>query len=629
MKKRGRKVRFLSGIFIVFLWLALFLPFASAVMGLSGITKERYNIGDKIAVSGTVTEQDGLSGYVEVGLVCNGITYNFQSVPVNLNAGEQKSLGTINIVISEGMAGICFVKTSLISNGLVIDTASSKTFEASLELKGEFRSQSNKVQVGDNIVITGDIKKLDGSPVEGSAEVYFEQGSLKYLMDVVRVSGGLMSFNHKLSSANSGSYKVNIVIRDVYGNKMGFDDIAGFEVVSLIDVTLSLKQESAEPSEEVKISGEAKLLTGAGVAQGSAVIMIGSLRYSTSVSNGAYSYGVKIPNNMKSGVHAVYVSVEDAEGNKGSAEGQLSVKAIPTSLQAGINPSVVYPSGSLAVTSSLYDQAGDVMDGEILIEIKNPDKDEALSKSAKSGEAFNFALEQYAVPGEWKVKAEFGKLKSETIFTVPEVKELSISLQNTTLIFVNIGNIKYKDTIYIYATSNTSNYTIKKTKNIDVAEQMPVELSKELPTGIYDITIPLEDGTVVFEDVVIANGTIRLGLNWAYFVIVLAIAVWIGYLVYRKWRKKPRIKGRHKPSEQKLAKKARERIKEINAGSKESEAGGMEDFKRRTLEEIKRTEEKQRQNRFMGFGSGRFDDASQTKSSNVENKGKNAFTMFD
>ncbi len=176
---------------------------------------------------------------------------------------------------------------------------------------------------------------------------------------------------------------------------------------------------------------------------------------------------------------------------------------------------------------------------------------------------------------------------------------------------------------------------IKKTKNLGVNETIVIDLAEELPTGSYNIAIPTGLDVADLGNVDIEDGKPRSSLSWLYSVLAILFLGGLTFLIYQKIQPKKKkaksegpFKADKKTEDKKkffgFIKKGKKEGKDkyVEVGKKHEKPmvmpkktkedpkskkkpsltfrdkkKSLEDFKQRTLEEIKKTEAKINKNK--------------------------------
>ncbi|MBS3066864.1 hypothetical protein J4205_03485 [Candidatus Pacearchaeota archaeon] len=210
------------------------------------------------------------------------------------------------------------------------------------------------------------------------------------------------------------------------------------------------------------------------------------------VENGKFSGYIIFPENTKAGDYNmdvfVYESKSDQITNFDNKTFSLSVLQMPTSLEIN-SPDNVNPSSEIDISSVLYDQAHDSMDGfSVALNVFDVNNQNIKNILLKTGEQVKLIIPKNAPYGYWNITAESEKIKTNKVFHVKENKEAEFVISNNTLIIRNIGNVPYDKFIKI----SIGNTTKIQPLNISTASSLLLELSA--PDGVYDVEV--NDGDV-------------------------------------------------------------------------------------------------------------------------------------
>lgn len=631
------------------------LPFVSATISITGPSKTEYNIGEEIDLSGYIQETEDLSGEVQFSLVCNSKTYKFQATDIDVNAGEKISFSQLTlqaITASSSMKGLCKIKGDILVNSEITQTASSSTFEISDDLEASFSLDKSQIQLGDTITLTGSVTNLKGDPLDGSAEVYFEYQGDEYLMDFLSVENGALSFSNSFTSGSAGSYKINVIVRDSYGNEQEFSSVESFTVLDDLQVNIDTNVQTISPGEVLNVFGEVKTVLQDYVSTATVDISLDDATQSTSLSDSKFTEDILIPATIPSGQHTITVEVEDTYGNAGSSSVQIEVEAQATKIENSLGNGTLDPEEQVSITVTLYDQADDVMQEYVTLEVYDAKNRLITETEIASEESITYKIPKFAPPGEWIVKSYYlnpetqqEEVSASESFIINEIQKLAVEIIDTKLYITNVGNVKYTEDMEIEVEGIDQEYLIKRTKNLGVNETIIIDLAQELPSGTYSVSIPTGYNTAEQSEVSIVDGKTKASLTWPYTLLVLLFIVGLSYLIYARVRPKKKeekdLPAGERPAQKKREKKIRlyDPKKEAEKSKKvsltfEDKQHSLDDFKQRTLEEIKRTEEKiqkdsRRTNTLgegkLGYVTGRNDPV---KPKPVQEK-PSTFSLFD
>lgn len=262
--------------FVVFLFV---VQIALADITVDPITRDKYNLGEKINLKGAVLFEEDLQGSLSIDLKCADQTLPVyftlldleadESQDYNLNIPTRKNLqGDCQFLVRVGGAAENFEKTSsefIITNELNVDVSVDRIL----------------VNPGDSLVITGNAKKVNGDLVENGAATLIIDGD----SELVTLKEGLFEYNLQLGpSANSGKHVIEFSVTDDNGNE-GRDDTS-FKVSAIPTNINLIVDKSYAPGES--ILGKALLYDQAGVLmQGDGSVEVydtnGKIEYSQNV----------------------------------------------------------------------------------------------------------------------------------------------------------------------------------------------------------------------------------------------------------------------------------------------------------------------------------------------------------
>ncbi|MFH1971938.1 MAG: hypothetical protein ABIJ18_00500 [archaeon] len=583
---------------LMLIFIILVLPTVAATVSITGPEQSKYNIGDTIDVSGYVFEAEDLTGFLQMNVECNNASFPKQLIPISLNGGEQKTfsqLGIPDVTTTSSMAGTCSLKITLLVGGLVVEEDSSSSFTITKDLTGLFDVDKTKIQMGDSFQLNGVITKINGEKVTGSAEIYFEREGVEYLIDLVPVYGGTLSYVYDSSNSYPADYAINIIVRDSYGNEQRFDNVETVQIIDEISVFLDTEEDSVLPGGLLEVFGTVMDIEQNPVEQATVELSFDdSELLSTSLIGGAFSTTLQISSTLTSGEHTLEVFVEDLNGNKGRATAVVEIIPVVTSLKNNFGNASFNPSDSLELEVLMYDQAGDLMTGNIVVEIYDSTEIMISQKEVSSSERLLFEIPEFANPGSWKIVSYNGDVRDEDEINVNTIQDLVMWVENEVLYIKNIGNVRYKDDLNLAISGAGYDYNIKKTKSIAPNETIMIDLANELPSGSYSIELPTGNALLNVDDVEILNGTSRYKMTWMYIILALIFVGGLSYMVYG------RVKAGKKPTEERrfgkrpaeapmiIKKKKLQQKPSLTFGKEE----GLADFKKRVVKDIKETEEK-------------------------------------
>ncbi|MEK7529868.1 MAG: hypothetical protein AAB570_02995, partial [Patescibacteria group bacterium] len=496
---------------ILILLIVFLLPIVSATISITGPSKIQYNIGDEISFSGYIQETEDLSGQLQFSLICGSKTYKLQAIDININSGEKVSFSQLTlptITTSSSMNGLCKIKGDILINKDITETTSSSSFEITDDLDGSFSLDQSQIQLGDTITLTGSVTDIDGDPIDGSAEIYFELQGEEYLMNFVSIDNGVLTYSTTFSSSSAGSYKINIIARDSFGNEQIFSNQESFTVLDDLQVNIDTNTQIISPGDTLNVFGDVRTILQDYVTTATVDISLDDKTQSTSLSDSKFTQDILIPTTITSGEHTIKVEVEDTYGNSGSSSLTIGVEAKATRIENKISNGTLNPEEQLSIGVSLYDQADEIMENYIQLEVYDSSNRLITETEMASEESITYKIPQFAPPGEWTIRSYY--LNEETqeedisvsdIIIINEIQELDFKIIDTKVYITNIGNVRYTNDVNIEITGLEQDYLIKKTKNLGVNETIIIDLSEELPSGTYTVSFPTGFNTAELNEI--------------------------------------------------------------------------------------------------------------------------------
>ncbi len=581
---------------ILIAFLLTLIQLVTAEIILNGVNNIMYNRGDQITISGYVLRGDNADGTLDFSMICG--TEKFQltkRVVSNTKTPQDFTLPTI--VMPSTAEGSCKIKTDLIgSGGIILESQETNTFVVTKAMEGKFQFSPNQLQLGKSLVITGDIQGAGNNKrTTGVAEIYFiSENSERFYAGTVNIADGKLEYTYVTTPIPPGKYTIQIKAKDMYGNEHLFENVGSFNLVNEIYIFAKPVKTEVEPSEKVKVIGEVKTVLQEDVPEASITINLEGTEFIVDVKSSKFEYELQIPPSMKSGRHKLKFSVKDTYGNAGQTDSNIYVKPVQTTLKLETNRNTFIPGDTVEISATVYDQAGDVMTKMINIDMVSPNSEIAPLETLGSGQKVNFKVLQFATPGTWKVSAKTETLDAVQEIAINEIKSIDVSLDNQTIIIWNNGNVDYNDPITVDL--NNGEYKLIKTASIKPNEKVVIDLTKEAPTGQYDIMVT---GSAIatpkkFQDVIIVGKNLR-SMNSIYYFIIAVIVGALAYLLLFK-RKIIVSKKFREERERAKAQKTLVRLRELKAKEKPKfypdKESSIKDYRERVLKEIKDTESK-------------------------------------
>lgn len=516
----------------------LLIPSVLGIANIEGPSKDIFNLGDKIDISGYILETEDTWGLFKVDLICA------EKIPllartVSIKANEKNEFSE-ELLIPYYVTGNCKIVMSLVVGENTIEQVESDSFEISKDLIGNFDIDEKMVQLGSKVVVKGTITKKDGERIDGLATLYFKKNGDTSLIDSVNIKDGSLGYIFDSAAKPAGVYNLEVFASDLFGNEMLFTDIPEINLVNEIIVVAKPNKESVLPGNFISIFGEAKTVLQEEVSKADVISVLDSVQYKTSVKNGEFTQRIKLKDSIKSGEHKVHIIIEDEQGNIGEADTSFVVNAIPTSIGLYIGGDAFKPNDKVKIIPSLYDQAGDLIVESINVVLLDNKGKEDGKGSVESGKEIEIELPQFAVPGNWQIVARASGLESRKEIMVGEISSIDFSIENGTLVITNIGNIKYKDYIDISISGVKGEFQTQEKISLRPGKESRLNLGYEIDIdGVYTIMV----GDKEFKDVKIISQSGLFRYDYLYYLLII---LFVGFLVWLFLKRKPKIRKKKK-----------------------------------------------------------------------------------
>ncbi len=493
-------------LFLLVLILAL-LPSVSAEISLDKFSSSKYNLGDSVYFSGYVTQPKEVMANLNTMLTCSGKTEQIDAQILDLNANEKKLFSRYSIIPSS-LLGNCTVEISLLDGEAVLEKKTFSGFELINTIGGKFDSPKNSFQLGETLAINGLFSKVDKGVIDGAAVITFNKENKKLFIDTSEVTKGNLKYSRDLSRIPSGNYTIDISITDNWGNRGDFKGALKLIITSKVEISANLDKNSYNPGEKLTITGYVTSASGEKLKDVSMKFKFEDNEVNKKLTGtDPFNVNYNIPANVKSGVHKVEITAKDSQGNYGFKSVEFKVNAVAKFLDFEMNNTNYEPSQDAEFKIKLLDQANEVMEESVNVNLLNPKGEVASTKTVKAGAADTIKIPDKAEPGVWKLSASGFGLTKETSIVVKEYTKLEASIKEDSLIVKNQGNIPFKGDFQI----NGDNVSKSKELNIDVGKEKDVDLSKLFPEGSYQISTPQTDQ--VFDNVLIDRKSLFGGLD--------------------------------------------------------------------------------------------------------------------
>ena len=257
---------------------------------------------------------------------------------------------------------------------------------------------------------------------------------------------------------------------------------------------------TASPGDSILLSGIVNEAFGNNILKAATKITLDNYSHTIDIIDGKFNLTIELPKNIKSGRHAAAISSFDAKNNFGDGSIELDVTAIPTYVRLDSGSGQLLPGAKTDIVSSLYDQADDLVNVSLDLELTSPGGNRVFRKIVRSDEKTEYEFSQYAEPGIYTLASTYKNLLAQSSINITSIREVKIKYENETVFVENIGNIPFEDELTFILESELKKYPIIKKIKVEPSKILSIDLSKEVPLGIYDVKLPLKEGIEPVKD---------------------------------------------------------------------------------------------------------------------------------
>jgi len=273
-----------------------------------------------------------------------------------------------------------------------------------------------------------------------------------------------------------------------------------FFVTDRVNITI-VEDLEAKPGEDVVILGQVKKNSGEILSNGEVKITYKDKEAKVDVVSGKFEYTIHLEDHAEAETISILVVVNDKYGNYGDKILKLNVLPIPTRIENRFEDRVLTPGNIFRARAILYDHNSRIIPGSIInIMVFDPDEKLVAEGDIHSSDYFEFKTIKTQIPGSYFLLSTFQEIKEQSSFSIEVVRRITMKQEGNFVYVENVGNVEYEDEVTIILESDDETYLISRKIDLGAGEEVTIDLSKEVPRGTYDVTLPEE---VVVEDVVI------------------------------------------------------------------------------------------------------------------------------
>jgi uncharacterized protein YqkB len=405
-----------------------------------------------------------------------------------------------------------------------------------------FNQLSSVYNLGDSLTVTPTL--IEDKSLNGMVKVTVRCGDSKFLFytSPLEIAAGkekkLEIPTLKIAEDQQllGECYVETVLEDNARNVVDSKNTENFKISNNITVSIETNREEYLPEEKIVITGKAVKENGQ-EADGSASIEF-DITFITDVKAGFFTQDIPLDKKIKSGEHELNARVIDANKNVGVYSRKITIRAVPSRIELQSNNESFLPGDRLETLLKVYDQADDEISAGGTLTLYDPDYIEVTAKNIDTQSNFEYTFPDKAKPGQWGVICFSSGIKIKKFVEVQKVSNLSINLENESLIIKNEGNIPYNDILTINFEKDGVNESITKQIALDVNGVLTIPLKGG---GTYDLKVDSKINKAEFSGITLTGGAtgIRNDININYiivtaFVLLIAILAAISFIKRRK-----------------------------------------------------------------------------------------------
>ena len=455
MKKRSLII--VAGIVIIM----INLYFISAGLYYSNLD-DTYNLGDTIDL--WINVEPVLEGrLVEVDLVCNGgSVIKFNVFPDE--SGNTAVVLPLNSFTVKEASGDCYF-----SGSYAEEVRQSNVFKISKRLNVFLDTDSFFANPGEEIVVSGNAKRMNGEMVNGEIEIS---------IPLLNLLNGVQDEEEIVENASEEEVVEEIV-----------------EEVKSADVN--------------KFYG--KVLDGAF-----------SVPISLGKNTPAGDYRVDI---------LVYENVGGIKASEEVVLANLKIFQILTNIDIAFSNQNTDPGLDYSSRPRLLDQTGMIIPEEVSIIIKNSIGERIFEKIVQSDETVVYSIPSNLTAGYYGIEASKGEVKSVKKFYVNEKAIASFEIINETLIITNIGNIPYKKDVEIELNGKPFIKSVSLELGEKIEYKLTgsgEEYNIRVGDGYKEITmggVVLTGNAVGVKEIGDGMFTLKTPIIWIFFIIILGAGI--------------------------------------------------------------------------------------------------------
>mgnify|MGYP001226395611 CR=1 FL=1 len=205
----------LKGLLVLQFVFLFIIPLSFAEIQLILPEKGFYNLGEKVAPTVSIKEDEANYGFFKLLISCEDYELQYYTIPLDLEAGSRTQLTVPGLPLSDTMDGKCRLRADLdATDGTRIDSQWSEYFVVTDELNIKV-DDALEAKPGEDLLVSGEVRDYNNKLLsKADVEITFRGTKTE-----AEVSFG--KFEHQIhldSNAGAGDIPMSIKVMDEHGN---------------------------------------------------------------------------------------------------------------------------------------------------------------------------------------------------------------------------------------------------------------------------------------------------------------------------------------------------------------------------------------------------------------------------
>ena len=266
-----------------------------------------------------------------------------------------------------------------------------------------------------------------------------------------------------------------------------------FSITNQLNILPVKSKVTSLPGDMILIAGVVNEAFGSNVLKASIKVSLDNSSYIVNAIDGEFNLTLELSKHIKSGKHTIEISASDSKNNVGISSIGLEITAIPTYIKLDLSSAQFTPGSKIGIVSSLYDQADDLINTSLDLELTSPNGNKVFRKVVQSNERIDYESSQYAEPGIYTLVSTYKDMFTQSSMNITSVREVKVKYENETVLIENIGNVLFEDEL-TFVLESEKKYPVTRKVKIEPGKTLVIDLSREVPFGIYDVIAPIKEG---------------------------------------------------------------------------------------------------------------------------------------